>query len=172
MHLIRKTQLLFSLVLATINVSAQQPPINRQSLVQRHNITNTRIDSLESLSLGNGKFAFTADVTGLQTFPERYAKGVSLGTQSEWGWNRWKDTVGYKFEETLKEYTLNGKKSTYSIQYSEPLRKRNAADWFRKSVHRIQLGNLGFDLYKKDGSLAKPSDIKNIRQTLNMWTGE
>ncbi|MFD2162146.1 hypothetical protein ACFSJU_07055 [Paradesertivirga mongoliensis] len=147
-------------------------PINRQALVQRHNIVNTRIDSLESLSLGNGKFAFTADVTGLQTFPERYAKGVSLGTQSEWGWNRWSDTAGFKFEETLKEYTLNGKKSTYSIQYSEPLRKRNAADWFRKSVHRLQLGNLGFDLYKADGSLAKPADIKNIRQTLNMWTGE
>lgn len=164
---------ILSLTFLMLNtVLAQITAINRQSLVQRHNITNTRIDSLESLSLGNGKFAFTADVTGLQTFPERYAKGVSLGTQSEWGWNRWKDTVGYKFEETLKEYTLNGKKSTYSIQYSEPLRKRNAADWFRKSVHRIQLGNLGFDLYKKDGSLAKPIDIKNIRQTLNMWTGE
>ena len=71
--------------LATISMAQ---PINRQALVQRHNIVNTRIDSLESLSLGNGKFAFTADVTGLQTFPERYAKGVSLGTQSEWGWNR------------------------------------------------------------------------------------
>ena len=137
---------ILSLTFLMLNtVLAQITAINRQSLVQRHNITNTRIDSLESLSLGNGKFAFTADVTGLQTFPERYAKGVSLGTQSEWGWNRWKDTVGYKFEETLKEYTLNGKKSTYSIQYSEPLRRRNAADWFRKSVHRIQLGNLGFD---------------------------
>ncbi|MEJ6980680.1 hypothetical protein WG906_09485 [Pedobacter sp. P351] len=160
------------ILLVSVSALAQQTPINRQALVVRHNIVNTKIDSLESLSLGNGKFAFTADVTGLQTFPERYAKGVSLGTQSEWGWNRWKDTVGYKFEETLKEYTLNGKKSTYSIQYSEPLRKRSAADWFRKSVHRVQLGNMGFDIYKKDGSLAKPADIKDIRQTLNMWTGE
>ena len=148
-----------------------QTKINRQAVVQRHTIVNTKLDSLESLSVGNGKFAFTVDVTGLQTFSEKYAKGVSLGTQSEWGWNHLKDTVGYKFEETLKEYTLNGKKSNYSIQFSEPGRPRNAADWFRKSVHRIQLGNLGFDIYKKDGTLAKPSDIKNIKQSLNMWTG-
>lgn len=152
--------------------SIMAQPINRQAVVTRHNIVNTRIDSLESLSLGNGRFAFTADVTGLQTFPERYAKGVSLGTQSEWGWNKLKDTVGYKFEETLKEFTLNGKKSSYSMQFSEPGRNRSAADWFRKSVHRIQLGNLGFDIYKKNGSLVKTTDIKNIRQTLNMFTGE
>jgi len=158
------------LLLSTSAIFAQ--PINRQALVLRHSITNTRIDSLESLSLGNGKFAFTADVTGLQTFPQRYAKGVSLGTQSEWGWDTFNDTVGFKFEETLRDYTLNGKTSSYAVQWSEPLRKRNASDWFRKSVHRLQLGNLGFDIYKQDGSLAGTADIKNIRQTLNMWTGE
>ncbi|MBC7912660.1 MAG: hypothetical protein H7Y07_00920 [Pyrinomonadaceae bacterium] len=159
------------LLVSCISVSRAQP-INRQALILRHTILNTRVDSLESLSVGNGKFAFTADVTGLQTFPERYAKGVSLGTQSEWGWNRWVDTAGYKFEETLRDYTLNGKKSSYAVQWSAPLRQRNASDWFRKSVHRLQLGNIGFDIYKQDGSLVKPIDIKNIRQTLNMWTGE
>jgi hypothetical protein len=138
-----KIALLIGLLTIVIKpLSAQPSAINRQAVVQRHTIVNTRIDSLESLSLGNGKFAFTADVTGLQTFPERYAKGVTLGTQSEWGWNRLKDTIGYKFEETLKEYTFNGKKSSYAIQYSEPLRKKNAADWFRKSVNRLQLGNV------------------------------
>ncbi|WP_207534933.1 hypothetical protein [Desertivirga arenae] len=163
---------IFCLSLFT-TILTQAQPINRQAVVLRHTIVNTRIDSLESLSVGNGKFAYTVDVTGLQTFPERYAKGVTLGTQSEWGWNRLKDTAGYKFEETLKEYTLNGKKSSYSVQFSEAgSRQRAASDWFRKSVHRIQLGNLGLDIYKKDGTLAKPVDLKNIRQTLNMWTGE
>ncbi|WP_207424958.1 hypothetical protein [Pedobacter sp. SYSU D00535] len=161
-----------ALYLIAVLAQTNAQPINRQDVVQRHTILNTRIDSLESLSVGNGKFAFTVDATGLQTFPERYAKGVSLGTQSEWGWNRLKDTVGYKFEETFKEFTFNGKKGSYSMQSSEPLRKRRAADWFRKSVHRIQLGNLGFDIHKKNGRLITPSDVKNIHQTLNMWTGE
>jgi len=164
--------LFFSLLFMQEPASAQTTPVNRQALVTRHSVVVIKADSLSSLSLGNGKFAFTADITGLQTFPEAYAKGVSLGTQSEWGWNSFKDTVGYKFEETLKEYTLNGKKSTYSVQVSEPLRKRNAAEWFRKNPHRIQLGNLGFDIFKANGSPVKLADIKNIRQVLNMWTGE
>lgn len=151
-------------------VTAQ--PINRQAVVKRHNVINTKLDSLSSLSLGNGKFAFTADITGLQTFPEAYEKGVCLGTQSEWGWDSFKDTVGYKFEETLREYNLNGHQSTYCVQWSTPERKRNASDWFRKNAHRLQLGNLGFEITKQDGSAAKVSDIKNIRQELNLWTGE
>ncbi|WP_207422291.1 hypothetical protein [Desertivirga brevis] len=167
-----KIRLTFCLSLFTV-ILVHAQPINRQAVVQRHTIINTKVDSLESLSVGNGKFAYTVDVTGLQSFPERYAKGVTLGTQSEWGWNRLKDTVGYKFDETLKEYTLNGKKSSYSVQFSgADTRQRNASDWFRKSVHRIQLGNLGLDIYKKDGSLVGPKDLQNIRQSLNMWTGE
>jgi hypothetical protein len=161
---------LLLILFTCLSLNAQK--INRQALVQRHNIINTRIDSLESLSVGNGRFAFTADITGLQTFPAQYAKGVSLGTQSEWGWNKLKDTSGYKFEETLTNYTFNGKSSSYAIQYSGPTRKKNAAEWFRNSTHRIQLGNLGFDIYLKNGSLASVADIKNIYQTLNMWTGE
>ena len=62
-----------------------QAPINRKLLVSRNNPVNTTADTLASLSVGNGKFAFTTDITGLQTFPEHYSRGVPLGTQSEWG---------------------------------------------------------------------------------------
>ena len=39
------------------------------------------------LSVGNGEFAFTADPTGLQTFPQLYADKLPLWTQSQWGWH-------------------------------------------------------------------------------------
>ena len=68
-------------LLSFYNLTAQ--PINRKQLVERHTILNTKFDSLSSLSVGNGSFAFTADFTGLQSFPDAYAKGVPLGTQSE-----------------------------------------------------------------------------------------
>src|ERR1051325_4684895 len=84
-------------------------PINRKQLVQRHNVVVTKADSLSSLTVGNGKFAFTVDVTGLQSFPVNYQKGVCLGTQSEWGWHSFIDTVGYKREEALKMYHVNGR---------------------------------------------------------------
>lgn len=70
--------------------------IDRQKVVQRHNIVNTKVDTLSSLTVGNGKFAYTVDVTGMQSFPEVYKNGVSLGTQSEWGWNSFPNTENYK----------------------------------------------------------------------------
>ncbi|MGS2741278.1 hypothetical protein [Sinomicrobium sp. M5D2P17] len=147
--------------------------IDRKALVQRHNVVVEEADTLASLSVGNGKFAFTTDITGLQTFPETYQKGIPLGTQSEWGWDSFKDTIGYNFEESLKSYDQYGRKITYAVQRSsEPGRNRDAADWFRKNPHRLQLGNLGFEIYKEDGSMIAVEDVKDIRQELDLWAGE
>lgn len=147
-------------------------PINRKALVERHTIINNKFDSLSSLSVGNGNFAFTVDVTGLQSFPEAYAKGVPLGTQSTWGWHSFTDTANYDFSETLKDYQQSGRKVSYSVQLKEPERKKNAVNWFRQNPHRLQLGNLGFGIIKKDGSTATIADIQNIQQSLNLYTGE
>jgi hypothetical protein len=141
-----------------------QARIDRKALVTRHNVINTKPDSLTSLTVGNGKFAFTVDVTGLQTFPKEYQKGVPLGTQSEWGWHSFIDTVGYRLEEAIKEYDLNGRKVSYTVHWNSPQRNKDAANWFRQNPHRLQLGNLGFELQKKDGSLAGLEDIKNINE--------
>ena len=155
----------------SIGVFAQSS-INRQVLVQRHTVKVTKIDSLSSLSVGNGKFAFTVDATGLQTFPRHYEKGVALGTQSEWGWHSFIDTAAYRLEEAMKEYNLNGRKISYTVQWNSPERNKNAANWFRQNPHRLQLGNIGFELTKKDGSIADIKDIQKISQQLDAWTGE
>jgi hypothetical protein len=152
-------------------LSNAQTKINRQELVQRHNVVNRATDNLSSLSVGNGRFAFTVDATGLQTFPQHYDKGIPLGTQSEWGWHSFKDTAGYKFEETLKTYTFNGRKITYPVQAKGPERAMNAVNWFRENAHRLQLGNLGFLLLHKDGSEAKIEEIHDIKQVLELWAG-
>lgn len=152
--------------------SLYSQPINRQALVERHHVVNKKFDSLSSVSIGNGAFAFTVDVTGLQTFPESYAKGVPLGTQSQWGWHSFTDTAHYRFEETLQYFQFNGRNVPYAVQVKEPERNRNAANWFRVNPHRLQLGNLGFLILKKDGTVATIDDLKNIDQTLNQWTGE
>ncbi|RXK87449.1 hypothetical protein ESB13_07235 [Filimonas effusa] len=150
-----------------------QSVIDRKALVERHKVVNTSADTLASLTVGNGKFAFTVDATGLQTFPVAYQQGVPLGTQSEWGWNSFKDTLGYKREEALRAYQLNGREISYLVQRSsEGGRGKEAADWFRSNPHRLQLGNLGFEILKKDGTTISINDIQNIRQVLNPWTGE
>src|ERR1035441_10917072 len=52
--------------------SAAPAAINRRDVVSRHNPTLHEIDPRSPLSVGNGEFAFTADPTGLQTFPQPY----------------------------------------------------------------------------------------------------
>lgn len=155
-----------------IYFSFSQAKIDRKALVQRHNVIVTKADSLSSLSVGNGRFAFTVDVTGLQSFPTEYKNGVSLGTESEWGWHSFMNTAGYKREEALKEYDLNGRNISYLVEVKSPERSKEAAGWFRQNPHRLQLGNLGFEITKKDGSPAALADIKDINQQLNLWTGE
>ncbi len=147
-------------------------PINRKAVVLRHTVVNTRYDSLSSLSVGNGGFAFTVDVTGLQSFPEAYARGVALGTQSVWGWHSFVDTANYQFKETLKDYHQAGREVPYSVQLKQPDHVKAAVNWFRQNPHRLQLGNIGFVIRKKDGSEAGINDIKNVHQSLNLYTGE
>jgi hypothetical protein len=141
-------------------------------VVYRHNVTNNQIDTLGTLSVGNGKFAFSADITGLQTFPEFYNNGIPLGTQSEWGWHSFPNSNGYKFEETLKEYQLYDKKVSFPVQIKEPQHAKEAVDYFRSNPHRLHLGIIGFDIRKPDGTVIKPSDITAIHQELDIWKGE
>ncbi|TMI64517.1 MAG: hypothetical protein E6H07_00955 [Bacteroidetes bacterium] len=145
--------------------------IDRKSVVQRHNIIITKIDSLSSLSVGNGNFAFTVDATGMQSFPEAYAKGVPLGTQSVWGWHSFPNTENLKIEEAQKTYELEGRNISYTVQLKEPEESKKAVEYFRVNQHRLQLGNIGLEIKKKDGSLATADDIKDIKQKLDMWTG-
>ncbi|MDQ0965086.1 hypothetical protein QFZ20_000489 [Flavobacterium sp. W4I14] len=164
-----KLLMLFVMLFTCNAVFAQ---IDREALVKRHTVIVKKIDSLSSLSVGNGRFAFTVDATGLQSFPDRYAKGVPLGTQSQWGWGSYKNEGKFNITEAYKYYDQYGRKIPYTVQLNTPLRAKEATNYFRQNVHRLQLGNIGFDLVKKNGQLAKAYDIKNINQSLNPWTGE
>jgi protein-glucosylgalactosylhydroxylysine glucosidase len=159
------------LLVANFLFSQAVTKIDREALVRRHNVKVTSLDTLASLSVGNGNFAFTVDATGLQTFPEMYSKGIPLGTQSNWGWHSFKNTKGYKIEETYKNYDFNGKSGPYCVQWKEEGRKKEATEYFRANPHRLHLGVIGFEITKKDGTVIKSEDIKDIDQQLDLWTG-
>ena len=92
---------------------------------------------------------------------------------TECGWNRYPNKENYKFEETLKPYDFNndGRKALYSVQIKEPERNKAAVEYYRVNQHRLQLGNIGIELTKKDGEKAKISDLTNINQKIDLWTG-
>ena len=105
-----------------------QAKIDRKSLVQRHNVHISKIDSLSSLTVGNGNFALTVDVTGMQSFPDAYANGVPLGTESVWGWHSFPNTENLKIEEAQKVYDLEGRKISYTVQPKEPEGQRKQSN--------------------------------------------
>ncbi|MBO9657393.1 MAG: hypothetical protein J7527_01065 [Chitinophagaceae bacterium] len=165
-------KLFLTVIILFLSANLYSQKIDREKLVRRHNPVIHSADTLASLTVGNGSFAYTVDVTGLQSFPKEYERGIPLGTQSEWGWHNFIDAVGYKREEAIRNYTLNGRQIGYTVQINSQARKKAVSEWFRQNPHRLQLGNLGFVLLKKDGSNAQLSDVKNIRQQLDLWTGE
>ena len=162
--------LLFSLVAVHADNKSK---IDRHALVTRNIPVVTRLDTLSSLSVGNGRFAFTADVTGLQSFPEHYKNGVCLGTQSEWGWHSFPNSEGYEFSEVLKPFDFghHSSRELYACQFREKGRQRDASDYFRSNPHRLHLGIVGFDFQSLRRGIT-PSDIRDIHQTLDIWNGE
>ena len=164
-------KLIYSLAALTLAACSaeKQEPIDRHALVTRNNPSVTAVDSLASLSVGNGEFAFTTDITGLQTFPDVYKNGVPLGTQSQWGWHSFANPLGYKPEDALREYDFGrGHKEIYSCQFKEEGRQREASNWLRVNPHRLHLGIVGLEL--EDGVTA--SQLQNIQHKLDMWNGE
>ena len=49
--------------------------INREQLVRRHNPKLDGISTESPLSVGNGNFAFTMDITGMQSLYAHYLEG-------------------------------------------------------------------------------------------------
>ncbi len=145
-------------------------PIDRRALVTRHDPVVRTLDPESPLSVGNGEFAFTADATGLQTFPELYDETIPLGTLSQWGWhtspnpNKWSiDTFG------LTAYDSHGRQVGYADIPGD--RRTPEIEWLRANPHRLHLGRIGFRLVTADGREATPGDLADIEQTLDLWNG-
>jgi hypothetical protein len=140
--------------------------IDRYLLVHRHIPSLTQADPLSPFTVGNGEFAFTTDVTGLQTFPEFYKKGIPLGTQSQWGWHSIPGSSNFSLEQTFEYYNTYGRQVPYASNQSS-----RAGQWLRSNPHRLHLGRIGFKIVKSDGSMIQLSDVTNISQSADIWEG-
>lgn len=143
--------------------------IDRKALVSRHNPVLKKLDPLSPLSVGNGEFAFTCDVTGFQTFDEEYRDAMPLCTMSQWGWHTKPIPESLKGKSlTLAEYETHGRKVGYPTSKTD---QEELFNYLRENPHRLHLGRVGLIMLKMDSSEAKASDIRNIEQKLDLWTG-
>lgn len=141
--------------------------MNRKQLVARNHPVLTKVEPRSPLSVGNGEFAFSADFTGLQSFPELYE--VPLGTQSNWGWHYTGGAGRYTDADIeFQEYETYGRKVRYPMK---PGDREEAYHWLRQNPHRLQLGRLSFLLLSEDGGRAAAEEVLPVRQELDLWTG-
>jgi hypothetical protein len=144
--------------------------IDRRALVTRHNPVLQQFDAENPLSVGNGDFAFTADITGLQTFAHAFTNTTPLGTLSQWGWHSFPNPEGWSQEKFQhKEFDVFGRK----VPYNDVPRNIQTPEirWLRGNPHRLHLGQISFVLTKSDGTVAHTNDLTDIEQKLDMWTG-
>lgn len=163
---------LLSSVVFFIRCGERSAPIDRFALVSRHNVVLNKVDTLGSLSVGNGEFAFTVDVSGLQSFPDVYENGIPLGTQSQWAWHKIPTDQSYSLADVMRPFeSCDGTQAPYAIQHAEG-EAGKATQALRANPHRLHLGLIGLEFIKSTGEAASLDDLTHVNQKLNLWTGE
>ncbi|MEU0483986.1 hypothetical protein ABZ260_32975 [Streptosporangium sp. NPDC006013] len=142
--------------------------IDREALVRRHAVVLTEPDAESPLTVGNGEFAFTADVTGLQTFPAFHAASMPLGTQSQWGWHTMPNPRGFTLEDAMTGYGRARYPDRHRMTFGGPVAPEfEAGTWLHGNPQRLDLGRIGLDL----GEHAEITDLTGVHQRLDLWSG-
>lgn len=153
------------------NVLEEKVYIDRKKVVSRNNPSQDGVDRYSVFSVGNGNFAFTADVTGLQTLYQEYDEWkMPLCTMSTWGWHRTpiNDRGEYYSDKDLRytEYLYNNRKVTYPVK-KQPGNEA-VYEWLRKNPHKMDLFRLSF---KWEGREISQDEISDVHQILHLYEG-
>jgi polygalacturonase/rhamnogalacturonyl hydrolase YesR len=166
----------------TENITAS---IDREAVLFRNSPTITAADPLASLTVGNGHFATTVDITGMQTFVDDYKQGIPLNAMSDWGWHSFPNTAALTPAETEKAFDFgHGHEEVYAVEYKKPKaapvtggsspgpRNIAATEYFRVNPHRLNLGAVGLVLKDASGSTIPLQCLTDIHQRLKLWDAQ
>ena len=165
-------------------------PIDRPALVQRHTVHLQAHDARNPLTVGNGDFAYTADITGMQTFRDAHdptraeAEGrqaVDTCTMSTWGWHSMPNPDGYELADAMTTYQTPRGPVSYPDRLDLPTLfghkdvtdDSRAAMWLHVNPQRIDLGRIGLSLMPEAGAEPEtdPQVLDAVDQRLDLWTG-
>lgn len=140
--------------------------INRLDVVRKYTPHLNNVDANSPLTVGNGRFCFTADVTGMQTLYEEYSIETPLCTMAEWAWHTY---PGYRYtmdDVCMTEYDFLGRKVSYPrVKYEG---NEAAYDWVRMNPHKFNLARIALSV---DGTYLTSDMLSDINQTLDITTG-
>ena len=151
-----------SLLLLAVPEAGATLPIDRQEVVRRHNVTLRQTMKVSPTQVGNGRFAYGMDITGMQTF-------VPFNTLSDWGWHNSPLPEGVSIDDYTPQIIESyGRKVPYMLD--DPA-QTELTGWLKSNPHRVNLGRLGMILLKRDGSPAAENDLVGACQTIDLWAG-
>jgi hypothetical protein len=153
-------------------VAQAAPPLDREALVARHAVHLTAIDPHAPVMLGNGELGFTADITGLQTFADRYTPIAPLLTMAQWAWHSFPNERGYVEADGVRPVAVPGRgEQPYAAMGSMAEAATNPADaWLRANPHRFSLARLSLAL-GAEGAAPDFASVAATDQTLDLWSG-
>ena len=137
--------------------------MDKRDAITAHNPKLYGVNAASPLSIGNGRFAFTADVTGLQSLYALYAPTFPLCTMSEWGWHTTPNSHGgtFKHEDLAQtEYMHDGRAVYYPVEAKRG--NEEVYHWLRHNPHKFNLGRVYFDF---DGA------VEVVEQELRLYEG-
>lgn len=149
----------------TVFVCLAGDKIDRRAVVERHNISYGYFNARRADSpsqVGNGKFAFAFDHTGLQTI-------LPQNTLSDWGWH---STPPPANPDSFKGGSADSPRGKINFPLSMPDPNNPALSrWLEANPHRANLGRISFELFDDAGGRLGASAAKPNWQSVNMYTG-
>ncbi|KAF3038234.1 hypothetical protein E8E11_003572 [Didymella keratinophila] len=142
--------------------SQAEGAIDRKSIVQQYNLKLNQSHPYSPVQVGNGNFAFGADVTGLQTF-------LPHNTLSSWGWHN--SSLPTTPNQTQPEdYTgVDWWTHDHLVNYEQPNpTQKGISQWMIANPHRINLGRVG--LWFGECNIREQS-LTDKSQSLDLWSG-
>ncbi|MCL1999321.1 MAG: hypothetical protein FWG65_11195 [Turicibacter sp.] len=140
--------------------------MNREKLVRRHCPHLEEIDLSSPLTVGNGGFAFTADITGFQTLYGTYEKAFPLCCMAEWAWHTTPRTAAEEGDLIMTEYAHAGRTVRYPVE--QKVGNEGVYNWLRHNPHKFNLARV---FLVSDGREIKADDVAAISQTLDIFEG-
>lgn len=161
--------------------------IDRRAVVDRHDVVLTAPDAQSPLTVGNGDFGCTVDITGMQTFTSLHDPALAgdrlvtnTCTQTTWGWHEMPNPHGYTFADSISSYPTSRGDVEYPDKFDlmsmfggEVAPEMAAGTWLHMNPQRLDLGRTGLVLRRSADADPEddPSVLSNLQQRLELWSG-
>jgi len=146
--------------------SATADTIDRRPIVSRYNPVRNASSTSTPMQVGNGYFAFGADITGMQTFQP-------FAIMSSWAWKNDSLPAGKTMQDVENYRGALWDNHGRLVQYNFGGADTQIQQWLISNPNRVNLGRIGL-LFKGENAEVlnvTEADIADARQELDLWTG-